>query len=74
MFERADFERLADQLYDISGTFILTINATDGAREVFGRFDLAEVETTYTIATASAGGGKRVRELIVRNRIDSATS
>ena len=50
----------------IAGRFILTINATDGAREVFGRFDIVEAETTYTIATASSGGGKRVKKLIVR--------
>jgi hypothetical protein len=34
-------------------------------REVFGRFDLAEVQTT--IATASAGMGMRAGELIVSN-------
>ena len=66
VFERADFERLAEQLAGIAGRFILTINATDGAREVFGRFDVVEAETTYTIATAATGGGKRVKELIVR--------
>ena len=33
VFERADFERLAEQLAGIAGRFILTINATDGARE-----------------------------------------
>ena len=66
-FERADFQRLADQLYDISGKFILTVNATDGAREVFGRFAIEEVGTTYTVGTAH-GGGKRVTELIVRGR------
>jgi DNA adenine methylase len=66
VFERADFERLAEQLAGIAGRFILTINATDGAREVFGRFNVVEAETTYTIATAATGGGKRVKELIVR--------
>jgi hypothetical protein len=33
---------------------------------VFGRFATEEVETIYTIATATIGGGKRVGELIVR--------
>lgn len=66
VFEQADFARLADQLAQISGRFILSINATAGAREVFGRFDVEEVETTYTIGTATAGEGKRVGELIVR--------
>jgi DNA adenine methylase len=64
-FERDDFARLADQLAGIAGRFVLSINATEGARDVFGRFNVEEVETTYTIATASTGGGKRVRELIV---------
>jgi DNA adenine methylase len=66
VFERQDFERLAEQLAGIAGRFFLTIHATDGAREVFKRFNVVEVETTYTIATAVAGGGKRVKELIVQ--------
>jgi DNA adenine methylase len=65
VFGRDDFERLADQLAGIAGRFVLSINDTPGAREVFSRFDIAEVETTWTIATASSGSGKRVRELIV---------
>lgn len=65
IFERGDFERLADHLATIAGRFVLSINDTAGAREVFGRFQLAEVETTYTISTASSGSGKRAGELIV---------
>ncbi|MBB3347301.1 DNA adenine methylase [Sphingomonas sp. BK069] len=67
VFARADFERLSDQLAAIAGTFVLSINATPGAREVFARFALDEVATTYTIGTAAAGSGKRVGELIVRS-------
>jgi DNA adenine methylase len=66
VFERADFERLADQLAGIAGRFILTINATNGARDVFGRFDVEEVDTTYSIGTSAASAGKAVKELIVR--------
>jgi DNA adenine methylase len=66
VFERADFERLAEQLAGIAGRFILTINATDGAREVFGRFDVEEVDTTYSIGPSAAGAGKPVKEFIVR--------
>lgn len=64
VFERADFERLADQLAAIAGTFVLSINATPSAREVFGRFDVEEVGVTYQVG----GGGrfKEARELIVR--------
>jgi DNA adenine methylase len=66
VLERTDFEHLADQLAGIAGRLILTINAADGAREVFARFDVVEAETTYTIATAATGGGKRVKELVVQ--------
>ena len=65
VFEQADFERLADQLAGIAGSFLLSINDTPGARAVFGRFAFDEVPCTYTIATAAAGEGKKVSELIV---------
>jgi DNA adenine methylase len=67
-FAPGDFAQLADQLSGISGRFVLSINDTPLAREVFGRFALEEVQTTYTISTATVGSGKRAGELIVRNR------
>lgn len=66
-FEREDFERLAEQLAGIAGRFILSINDTPGARAVFGRFNLSDIETTYSVGSASAGRGLRAGELIVRN-------
>lgn len=65
VFARADFDRLAEQLASIAGRFVLSINATAGARETFGRFLLEEVDVTYTISSASAGRGASVKELIV---------
>ena len=65
VFERDDFERLAEQLAQIDGRFILTINATKGARDVFDRFEIEEVDTTYSIGT---GAAKAVKELIVRGQ------
>ncbi len=64
VFAREDFERLADQLTGIAGRFVLSINDTPGVREVFARFELEEIETTYTIGER---GSKRVGELIIRN-------
>jgi DNA adenine methylase len=64
VFGRADFERLADLLSGIGGRFVLSINDTPLARQVFDRFAIERVETTYTISTAM-GGGKRAGELIV---------
>jgi hypothetical protein len=34
---------------------------------VFAGFNLLDIETTYTVGSASAGAGKRVGELIARN-------
>lgn len=67
-FARGDFEALATVLGKIEGQFILSINDTPGAREVFAAFEMMAVETTYTIATAAAGEGKRVGELIILGR------
>lgn len=70
-FAPEDFERLAEQLAGLSGQFILSINDTPMARSVFGRFRLEEVETTYTISTATTGHGTRAGELIVTNSMVS---
>ncbi|MFZ3485182.1 DNA adenine methylase [Sphingomonas sp. 3-13AW] len=66
-FGRDDFAQLADQLAGIAGKFILSINATEGSREVFGRFNIEDVDTTWTIGTGNRAGAKKVTELIVRN-------
>jgi DNA adenine methylase len=63
VFSRADFDQLAEQLAGIRGKFLLSINATTGARETFGRFHVMDVPTTYTIG----GEPKAVTELIVSN-------
>jgi DNA adenine methylase len=63
VFSRDDFAQLADQLAGIEGKFLLSINATQGARDTFARFHVAEVPTTYTIGAQA----KPVAELIVSN-------
>jgi DNA adenine methylase len=63
VFSRADFDQLAEQLAGIRGKFLLSINATTGARETFGRFHVMDVPTTYTIG----GEPRAVTELIVSN-------
>lgn len=63
-FSRDDFAVMAEVLAGIRGRFLLSINATDGAREVFGRFNVVEVGTTYTIGAKAKG----VTELIVSNQ------
>lgn len=66
VFDRADFARLAEQLRGARGRFLLSINDHPEVRRIFAGFEMAEVETTYTIATAH-GAGKKVGELIISN-------
>lgn len=63
LFDRGQFAAIADRLATIKGSFILSINDVPEIREIFGRFELIEVNLKYT-----AGGGGKVKaakELIV---------
>jgi len=66
MFERGDFERLADRLAMIEGRFVMSINDVPEVREVFGAFEMTEVRTTYSIGARNDQGGAR-GELLVAN-------
>ncbi len=70
VFSRDDFAALADQLVGIKGRFVLSINDTPGAREVFGRFHQVQLPVTYTVG---AGAAKKVNELVVANFDTGAT-
>ena len=65
LFARADFARLAAALRNIKGDFLLSINDTEGVREVFDGFDFEEVRLNYTIGRAEA---TPACELIIANR------
>lgn len=67
VFSRSDFEQLADQLAGVQGKFLLSINATEGSRAVFDRFNTVDVDVSWTIATKTMGTAKRVTELVVSN-------
>lgn len=60
LFERADFERLADALRAIKGRFILSINDVPEIRELFGWATIEEEPVTYKVA-----GTKHVVELVI---------
>ena len=53
IFSRDDFTRLAEQIADIQGKFLLSLNDTPGVREVFSAFEIEAVKTRY-----SCGHGK----------------
>jgi DNA adenine methylase len=66
LFSRADFARMADVLAGLKGRFILSINDVPEIREIFGRFQLTGVTTSYTIGDRSDRSTARA-ELLVSN-------
>ncbi|WP_019833751.1 DNA adenine methylase [Sphingomonas sp. PR090111-T3T-6A] len=63
VFGPGDFGELAELLGRIKGRFVLSINDRPEVREIFGRFRMAEVDTTYQIGAAP----RPARELILSN-------
>lgn len=63
LFGRDQFAAIAERLGRIRGSFIMSINDVPEIRELFGRFDMIEVELNYTIAT---GKGVPTKELILQ--------
>jgi DNA adenine methylase len=63
LFSREEFERLAELLATLKGRFILTLNDVKPVRQIFGRFRLQPVKTTYTLAGSDRA--KRGAELII---------
>ena len=64
LFDRGQFELMADRLRPIRGRFILSLNDHPEVRRIFAGFDFREEELTYTVA---GGCGKRAREVIITN-------
>lgn len=62
LFERSDYECLANQLASIDGRFILSLNDTPGVRRVFEQFQIEQAAVAYT---AAPRGVKRTSELII---------
>ncbi len=63
LFNRSDFERLAEVLAGIKGRFMLTINDVPTVRQIFKQFEQTRVTTTYTF---NGKKPKRAAELIVQ--------
>lgn len=64
MFAPADFEQLAGQLAGIKGRFLMSINDVPEIRQIFGRFSIEEVTTTYSIGKQNDSRGARAELLI----------
>ncbi|MGW8134115.1 DNA adenine methylase [Sphingomonas zeae] len=64
-FGHDHYLRLAEQLGEIAGDFIMSINDTPFIRDAFARFAIEEVSTTWSVSQTVS---KPVSELIIRNR------
>ena len=57
--------QLRDILIGIKGKFIMSINDTKEIREIYDRFNIAEVSTSYSVGGADKK--KQVKELLITN-------
>lgn len=64
LFDRSQFQKMADVLGAIKGKFILSINDRPEIRELFAAFRFEEVSLTYSVA---ASGSTEAAELIISN-------
>ncbi len=65
VFERQDFERLADAMAGARGKMVISINDTPEVRSIFRAFAIHEARTTYSISSRT--GATRVGELVITN-------
>lgn len=63
LFERREFEAMAEQLGSIQGRFLLSINDHPDVRAIFKSFEIEAIKTTYTLA--QNGPGKSAGELVI---------
>lgn len=63
MFSRDDFAVLAAQLATIKGRFILSLNDVPEVRDIFEAFEIAQVDTTYSVGRNNTPA----KELLIRN-------
>jgi len=63
-FRKEDFEKLELVLRKVKGKFILSINDVPEVRRLFGRFNIAPVQLSYS---SQKSVGRKYDELLIRN-------
>ena len=63
LFDRSEYDRMADILRGLKGRFILSINDVPQTRRAFAGFMLRPVKLSYTLAGNS--NARPARELII---------
>lgn len=65
LFNRSQFELMADQLRGIRGKFLLSLNDHPEVRRIFDGFTFEDEQVTYTVGGAQHA--KRVGEVVISN-------
>lgn len=65
MFDRGQFQKMAELLGRIKGIFVMSINDNAEIRETFSEFHFDEVRLSYTVSKVAA---KKVGKLTISNR------
>lgn len=65
MFERAEFELMAEQLRSIKGRFILSLNDHPEVRRIFSGFGFQDEDVRWTLSGNGAGNAKIAKEVII---------
>lgn len=63
LFSKDDFQVLSDQLANIKGKFLLSLNDTPEVREIFSRFTIEAVSVRYSCGTTNTVA----KEVLIRN-------
>lgn len=66
LFNRDEFEQMAELLKDIKGTFILSLNDRKEIRNIFKNFHIKSVNTVYSVSVAKQS--TKAKELLISNR------
>lgn len=69
LFERADFEKLRDQLRTIKGKFILSLNNVPEIHEIFAEFQITETSVRWSLENVNSKREPRNNELLIMNFI-----
>lgn len=63
IFDRSDFQNLADILKDLQGNFILSLNDVPEVRDIFSDFKIEEVDVEYSCGKSQT----KAKEVLIRN-------
>jgi DNA adenine methylase len=69
LFDRAEFPKMAAQLAEVKGKFLLSLNDHPDVREIFKAFSMVGVDVTYSITKGAPVGAQ---EVIISNMDQAA--